>query len=322
MHRKFLCQPQSIGISAVAFHANRIGLIQSQKQLAYPAKETVMNSPLAKVRQTHPETTTDVIALTQALAMNATLDHSAPLADGDALPYLWHWIYFRPCNPQSAIGEDGHPRKGGFLPDLGLPRRMWAGGRLRFKAALPIGASATRTSQVLAVEEKSGRSGRLAFVTVKHEIVSGGAMAIEEEQDIVYRAPAAPGTSSPGPQPAPLGNQWQREITPTEVLLFRYSALTFNSHRIHYDKPYATEVEGYPELVVHGPLIATLLMDLASTHLPGIAVLEYSFKAIRPTFLGSAFTICGQLSEDGQAVDLWAKDHEGWLTMSARAVLA
>jgi 3-methylfumaryl-CoA hydratase len=281
-----------------------------------------MKSPLANARQTHPELTTDVIALSHAAAMSATLDRSVTLSEGDALPYLWHWIYFRPCASQSTIGEDGHPNKGGFLPDLGLPRRMWAGGRLRFKAALPIGASATRASQVLAVEEKSGRSGRLAFVIVKHEIVAGGTTVIEEEQDIVYRAPATPGASSPAPQPALPASQWQREITPTEVLLFRYSALTFNGHRIHYDKPYATEVEGYPGLVVHGPLIATLLMELASAHLPDIPVLEYSFKAVRPTFLGNAFTVCGQPSADGKTVELWAKDHEGWLTMSARAVLA
>jgi 3-methylfumaryl-CoA hydratase len=285
-------------------------------------EEIIMSNPHIDVPHTDTETAIDVITLSHANAMGATLDCKAPLTVGNALPYLWHWLYFRPCVRQSSIGNDGHPEKGGFLPDLGLPRRMWAGGRLRFVAPLEIGATATRMSQVVGIQDKSGRSGRLAFVTVKHSITSGGTTAIHEEQDIVYRAAAAPGAASPAPQPAPSAAQWEQEINPTAALLFRYSALTFNSHRIHYDAPYATQVEGYPDLVVHGPLIATLLMELACTSMPGVAILEYTFKAIRPTFLGQSFTVCGQPTPDGKAIDLWAKDHDGWLIMSARAILA
>lgn len=145
---------------------------------------------------------------------------------------------------------------------------------------------------------------------------------IEEEQDIVYREAATHGAPTPTPEAAPAYYEWQREVTPTEVLLFRYSALTFNGHRIHYDKPYTTEVEAYPNLVVHGPMIATLLMGLASSHLSGKPIIEFTFKAVRPTFLGETLTVCGQPSTNGKIVELWAKDHEGWLTMSARAVLA
>jgi hypothetical protein len=155
-----------------------------------------MSNPHIDVPHTDTETAIDVITLSHANAMGATLDCKAPLTVGNALPYLWHWLYFRPCVRQSSIGNDGHPEKGGFLPDLGLPRRMWAGGRLRFVAPLEIGATATRMSQVVGIQDKSGRSGRLAFVTVKHSITSGGTTAIHEEQDIVYRAAAAPGAAS------------------------------------------------------------------------------------------------------------------------------
>jgi 3-methylfumaryl-CoA hydratase len=146
--------------------------------------------------------------------------------------------------------------------------------------------------------------------------------AIREEQDIVYREPAQPGQPQPKPTAAPDGAQWQRVIEPTEALLFRYSALTFNGHRIHYDRDYARNTEGYPDLVVHGPLIATLLLDSLTRFAPDALVKEYAYKAVRPTFLGHAFTVCGRRSDDGKSVELWAKDHEGWLTMSARAVLA
>jgi 3-methylfumaryl-CoA hydratase len=212
--------------------------------------------------------------------------------------------------------------KGGFLPDLGLPRRMWAGGRLRFVAPLTVGDAVTRESRIVDVSEKAGRSGKLGFVTVKHEVRTAGTLAIEEEQDIVYREPALPGAAAPTPTKAPSDELWHREIVPDEVLMFRYSALTFNGHRIHYDKPYATRIEGYPNLVVHGPLIATLLMDLVHRNQPQASVLEFTFKAIRPSFAGNALALCGRPSPDGKTIELWAKDHEGWLTMSARATLA
>ena len=268
------------------------------------------------------ESAADVVAPTSAAALSAALDYDTPPHQGDSLPLLWHWIFFRPVVPQSLIGSDGHPIKGGFLPDLGLPRRMWAGGRLLFHSPLTVGSSITRESRIVDVSEKEGRSGKLAFVTVKHEIRTSDSLAIEEEQDIVYREPALPGAAGPTPTKAPSDELWHREIVPDEVLLFRYSALTFNGHRIHYDKPYVTEIEGYPNLVVHGPLIATLLMDLVRRNHGGSSVLDFTFKAIRPSFVGNTLNLCGRLSPDGKTVELWAKDHEGWLTMSARATLA
>ncbi|MDN7514863.1 MaoC family dehydratase N-terminal domain-containing protein [Burkholderia sp. AU45251] len=264
----------------------------------------------------------DVIALDRATAFAATLDLDRHPVAGDALPPLWHWLYFWSVARQSELGHDGHPLKGVFLPDLGLPRRMWAGGRVVFENPLPIGETAVRTSRVLSVEHKEGRSGPLGFVTVEHLIESGGTVAIREEHDIVYRGAVEPGAAAPAPKAAPDGAQWQRDVTPDEVQLFRYSALTFNGHRIHYDRTYAREIEGYPDLVVHGPLISTLLLDLVPRALPGATVREYAYRAVRPTFLGNTFSVCGRVAEDGKTIDLWAKDHDGWMTMSARATLA
>ncbi|WP_321950608.1 FAS1-like dehydratase domain-containing protein [Paraburkholderia bannensis] len=274
------------------------------------------------------QSVSDTISPAPAAAMAATLDCSSVPGHGDALPPLWHWLYFWSAAPEADLGPDGHPNKGGFLPDLGLPRRMAAGGRITFNAPLTVGAQAERVSRVLSIEHKEGRSGRLAFVTVEHEIKADGVTAIREEQDIVYREAAQPGQSGQSgqvqakPVPAPADADWRRAITPSEVLLFRYSALTFNGHRIHYDRDYARNAEGYPDLVVHGPLIATLLLDSLARALPGAVVREYRFKAVRPTFLGHGFSVCGRRSDDGKHIELWAQDHEGWLTMSAQAVLA
>jgi len=264
----------------------------------------------------------DEITLSQAAALSATLERNIALREGTPLPCLWHWIYFRPCTPQTLLGTDGHPKKSGRLSDLALPRRMWAGGHLRFHAPLKIGCNAKRTTRVASLEQKTGRTGRLAFTTMLHEISDGDTSAIREEQHIVYRDFTAPGATKPAPQRPPEASRWEREINPTEVLLFRYSALTFNSHRIHYDKPYAKEIEGYPDLVVHGPLIATLLMELLAINLPDAAVVQFTYKAVRPIFVGGSFIVCGQPTPDGRTVELWAKDHEGWLAMSACAMLA
>jgi 3-methylfumaryl-CoA hydratase len=263
----------------------------------------------------------DLISPAPARALGATLNRNSDLRTGDTLPPLWHWLYFWSVAQQSDLGADGHPRTGVFLPELTLPRRMAAGGRLFFNEPLRIGDSATRTSRVMSIAQKEGSSGRLAFVTVEHVIEAGGAWLIREEQDIVYRGPATPGAPLPQAQPEASDAHWQREIMPSEPLLFRYSALTFNGHRIHYDRDYARQAEGYPDLVVHGPLIATLLLDLLDRSLPHAVVREYAFKAVRPTFLGHPFTVCGRMSSDGKSVALWSKDHEGWLTMSARATL-
>lgn len=305
-----------------AGHSPTVASFLLQKAPAAPALETAMHACQPDRLEQPTQNVTDFLSPAPAAALAATLDCRSTPRSGDALPPIWHWLYFWSAAPQAELGSDGHPQKGGFLPDLGLPRRMAAGGRMSFHAPLRIGAQAERVSRVLNVEHKEGRSGRLAFVTVEHAIESDGVTTIREEQDIVYREPAQPGQPQPKPTPAPANADWTREITPSETLLFRYSALTFNGHRIHYDREYARGVEGYPDLVVHGPLIATLLLDLVSRSVPGAVVREYAWKAVRPTFLGHPFRVCGRRAEDGQSIELWAQDHDGALTMSARAVLA
>ena len=271
------------------------------------------------------ETVHDTIGATPVQALTATLDHAPAAVDtGSALPPLWHWLYFLPLHRQSEIGPDGHARRGGFLPPVPLPRRMWAGSQFEFRAPVRVGDAVARRSTIEDVSSKTGRSGRLVFVKVRHELRCNGAAepALLEYHDIVYREARQPGDVDPPPTAAPAGATWQRRIVPDDVLLFRYSALTFNGHRIHYDRRYVTEVEGYPGLVVHGPLIATLLMDLLRRQLPAAEVAAFRFKAVRPTFDLHPFQVNGRLQDDGRSVHLWAQDHEGWLTMDATAVLA
>jgi 3-methylfumaryl-CoA hydratase len=206
---------------------------------------------------------------------------------------------------------------------------MWAGSQLEFHAPVRVGDVVQRQSTIADVTVKEGRSGRLVFVKVRHELRCNGAAepAISEFHDIVYREAGQPGDVEPAPTAAPVliegegATAWQREIVPDPVLLFRYSALTFNGHRIHYDRSYVTEVEGYPGLVVHGPLIATLLLDLLRRQMPDADVAAFRFKAVRPTYDLHAFCVNGQLQPDGKTVKLWAQDHEGWLTMDAVATL-
>jgi len=260
----------------------------------------------------------DIIQPGLASALAATLDRAAPASD---LPPLWHWIYFWIVVPESEVGADGHPQRGGFLPPVPLPRRMWAGGRLTFTAPLALGKPATRTSRILDVAAKSGATGQLAFVTVRHEIAQEGRIAVTEEHDIVYRGLPQPGAPAPAPKQAPADAAWTRDITPDPVLLFRYSALTFNGHRIHYDRSYVTGVEGYPGLIVHGPLIATLLLDLLHRNMPDANVAQFSFRAVGPLFDIEPFTVCGRPEEDGRTVRLWARNSRGELAMQAEAVI-
>lgn len=272
--------------------------------------------------QGRTETLQDDINAAPVRALAATLDRDdPPPVPGTPLPPLWHWLYFLPHQRQSEIGPDGHGKRGGFLPPVPLPRRMWAGGRLQWHAPLRVGDSVQRISRIESVSHKSGRTGDLVFVGVKHEITNAQGLAISEEHDIVYRAAAQPGDAAPAPVTAPHAAVWSREIVPGDVLLFRYSALTFNSHRIHYDRRYVTSVEGYPGLIVHGPLIATLLVDLLRRQEPDAVLRTFHFKAVRPTFDLHPFRVNGRPSADGKTIDLWACDHEGWLTMQATATL-
>jgi 3-methylfumaryl-CoA hydratase len=266
----------------------------------------------------------DVISPTPVKALNATLDHASIDAKvGTPLPPLWHWLYFLPLHRQSEIGADGHAKRGGFLPPVPLPRRMWAGSQFEFRTPVRVGDAVERTSTIANVTEKVGRTGKLVFVKVRHEVRCNGQAdpAIVEYHDIVYREAKQATDVEPPPVPAQTGAPWQREIVPDDVLLFRYSALTFNGHRIHYDRQYVTEVEGYPGLIVHGPLIATLLMDQIRREMPNADVATFSFKAVRPTFDLNPFRVNGAPQTDGKTIKLWAEDHEGYLTMDAVATL-
>ncbi|PCE23457.1 acyl-CoA dehydrogenase [Paraburkholderia acidicola] len=267
------------------------------------------------------ETCRDTVTAFPLAALSATLDYPHTVQD---VPPLWHWLYFLPVSPLAIAGADGHPERGGFLPPVPLPRRMWAGGRVTFHAPLQPGDVAQRTSTIVNIEDKTGRTGRLVFVTVRHEIEVNGEPRIDEEQDLVYReAPsAAAHESQKEPARAPSDETFSRVIHPDPVLLFRYSALTFNSHRIHYDYPYVTQEEGYPGLIVHGPLIATLLVDLVRRELPDATLSTFSYRALRPTFAPQPFSVCGKPSADGHGLELWAKDHDGYLTMRASVTLA
>lgn len=263
----------------------------------------------------------DQVTAAPLRALTATLDgDDAPQAPGAPIPPLWHWLYFLPAAPQSELGPDGHPQRGGFLPPVPLPRRMWAGSQLSFHRPLRVGQALLRSSRIADVRLKEGRTGPLVFVNVDHRVEADGELAIEERHDIVYRDMPAPGEVPPPPVAATAEAAWVRRIVPDDVLLFRYSALTFNGHRIHYDRRYVTAVEGYPGLVVHGPLIATLLLDLLRRHRPEAAVRQFSFRAMKPTFDIASFEVCGAPQADG-TVHLWARDAEGHLTMDARATL-
>jgi len=268
------------------------------------------------------ETVTDTITATPYAALSATLDRDPeqPPA-GTPLPPLWHWLYFLPLYRQSEVGPDGHAQRGGFLPPVPLPRRMWAASQLEFKRQLRVGDAIRRVSTITDVSEKSGRTGALVFVKVRHEIRANdeASPAIVEFHDIVFREAPKAGDVAPPPKAAPTQSRWQRRVVPDAVLLFRYSALTFNGHRIHYDRKYVTGVEGYPGLVVHGPLIATLLLDLLREKLSDATVRRYEFRAVRPLFDTNAFDVCGEPARDGRSVRLWAKDHEGSLAMDATA---
>lgn len=271
------------------------------------------------------ETLEDEAAPAIMARLCALLDHIAPPWGADEVPPLGYWLYFLPQALQRDIATDGHPKLGGFLPPVPLPRRMWAGSRLAFHSPLYMGETMTRTSTIKAVTPKTGRSGSMIFVTVNHELSVGTRRVLTEIQDIVYRepAPATPGSetgklASHEAEPRRQGD-WLRTFTPDAALLFRFSALTFNAHRIHYDRAYAQKEEGYPGLVVHSPLTATLLMDLFLRNNPGKTVTSFTFKGVNPLFDGRPMTLQGVLkqAESGVAADLWATDDMDRICLSA-----
>lgn len=265
----------------------------------------------------------DFSALSAVDRYNATLSLDAPpCVVGAAVPLMAHWLFFTPTARHGQLGEDGHPKRGGFLPPVhDLPRRMFAGARYRFHGALPAGCEIARKSTILSVKEKEGASGRLVFVTVRHDIGTvGGPVAIEEEHDIVYRGlgGAAAKAASAAPEPG----DWQRCLTPDPVLLFRYSAITFNAHRIHYDLAYAQNEEGYPGLVMQGPLIATLMLQLAEEKLVGKKVDSFAFRAMSPLFGGRKMSVNAARPDANGVVKLWACNDQGGLAMQGEAVVA
>lgn len=273
------------------------------------------------------ERVTATLAPEAVAALAATLDRPAP-APGDALPPGWQWLFFNPVAAQADLGEDGHPVRTphSFLPPLALPRRMWAGSRVRYLAPLAVGATATRDSRIERIVPKEGRGGRMCFVTVVHRIASEGRDLIVEEQDIVYReastalasAPLAVAGASATSAASAASATWRRELRPDPVLLFRYSALTFNGHRIHYDRPYAREVEHYRDLVVHGPLTATLLQAHAADALPGRTLDGFEFKGLQPLFVNEPLVLCAD-ADGADRLALRALAPDGSTAMTATA---
>lgn len=235
-----------------------------------------------------------------------TLGEPAPAA-GEALPPLWHWAFFQDAVPEAGLGADGHPARGGFLPPADGRNRMWAGGRLEFHEPLRVGRQASRVTTILKVEEKHGRTGALLFVTLRHDYLQDGRLALREEQDIVYREPSPPKLG--GTEALPEG-AWREAVEPSPVLLFRYSAVTFNGHRIHYDWPYVTGAEGYPGLVVHGPLIATLNLRTFCRANPQARLRRFAYRGLRPLISPEPFELGGRPSGPGKA-EVWAGNAAG-----------
>jgi len=268
------------------------------------------------------ENSSERLAAFPANAMAATLNRNGQVyKDGDPLPHLWHWLYFLQVFNLEDKGYDGHPKLGGFLPPLELPRRMWAGSRLKFLAPMKIGALLNKQSTIKSVKQKTGRSGALAFVTVVHQVHDGDILCLEEEQDIVYREKNNADIPEVVPANAPSESTFSRDIDPDPVLLFRYSALTFNGHRIHYDQPFCTDIEGYKGLVVHGPLMATMLLDLVRSELPNAMVSEFELRVLASVFENSKFSLHGEPNADGKTIKLWVRRDDGALAIQALATI-
>jgi len=258
----------------------------------------------------------DRIYTTPASALALTLNYKDfPVKEGDPLPEIWYWLYFLPIVPMSEVGPDGHPKRGGFLPPITLERRMWASGKLTFYQDLIIGEQILKTSEIVKISEKEGKAGKLVFVTVKHLIQSARGVAVEEEQNIVYlHMPKS--FVEPKSNPIPDDLAWKETYPIDPVLLFRFSALTFNGHKIHYDWRYATEVEKYPGVVVQGPLQALLLLESAKNHNPGKKPASFSFRAVRPIFEFDKVYICGKSNPDGSH-DIYTANTDSNIGMQA-----
>jgi len=265
------------------------------------------------------ESDIDYVTVPAVHRLAATLDRDDPMPRmGDPLPVGWHQILFPRVVRHSQIGPDGHPQRGDFLPPVPLPRRMFAGKRTTFHADLRVGDEVRRDSVIQNVTVKQGRTGTMVFVTVKTALTSARGLAITEEQDLVYREAPAPGAPPQPPQPAPGKAAWSRTVTPDPVMLFRYSALTFNGHRIHYDKPYVTQVEGYPDLIMNGGLTTLLVFELARAQASG-PIRHISSRNVRALFVNQPIAFGGEPSADNKTAKLWALNPEGALALTAEA---
>lgn len=264
------------------------------------------------------EEATDMVTAHLVKGLRATLfqEVGSP-KPGDAAPFTVHWCLAQPVFPMSMLGPDGHPTRGGFLPPVPLPRRMWAGGEIEFLQPLRVGDESTRSSRIADVQVKTGSTGTLCFVSVEHSISSPRGIAIRERQDIVYREMTTTSATAKAPPPPPKAQHRETHVS-DPVLLFRYSALTFNGHRIHYDRDYVTKVEGYPGLIFHGPLQATFIIEMAAKLRGGKAPKTFSYRGVQPLFEGSEFSINANETADG--MELWTANAEGQPTMKGTAV--
>lgn len=257
----------------------------------------------------------DSIPLFPVRALAAALSREHLPEPGDPLPPSWHWLYFLETPSAVNTGADGHPLKGGFLPPVPLPQRMWASGEVEITRPLEAGVPSKRQSTVTSVELKRGRTGNLVFVTLEHLLFQHNEQCIKELQHLVYRDAATSLMPTPEGRLPELEPQWQRPLEADPVLLFRFSALTYNGHRIHYDRDYAVQEEFYPGLVVHGPLLATALLELALEHAGGGRLEGFEFRAVRPTFAPGTIQLCGR--RDGSRLRLWSLDQAGFVGMTA-----
>ena len=285
------------------------------------------------------QTVTDSISPVQVRQMAATLDDAARMKNPSLslLPAGWHWLYFNPMEVQSKLGEDGHPARGDFLPPVELPRRMWAGSRLEWTRVFSVGVDVSKKSEIIKVSRKTGRSGEMVFVTVAHVYSDMQGILLREEHDIVYRDSQSPAEKSALAEVAARVTQWQaaapvfertgqqtKAVTADAVMLYRYSAATFNGHRIHYDVDYCRDVEGYPGLVVHGPLIATLLLGYVENDItPGRRIRSFEFRANRPTFDFGGFHLHASTKDgDANTLQVWATNNVGEVGIDGIITLA
>jgi 3-methylfumaryl-CoA hydratase len=261
----------------------------------------------------------DVVTAQLVKGLRATLfQEIGEPKPGDAAPFTVHWCLAQPVYPMAELGPDGHPTRGGFLPPVPLPRRMWAGGELEFFDCLRVGDESTRTSRISDVTMKTGSTGVLCFVSVDHLVTSPRGTALRERQDIVYRDISATPSAAPAkPAAPPLAAKHRESHMADPVLLFRYSALTFNGHRIHYDRDYVTRVEGYPGLIFHGPMQAAFLVEMAARLHGGVAPKKFSYRGVQPLFEGSEFSV--NANETAGGLELWIANSDGAPTMKAVA---